>query len=384
MKEQYYRMTLSDAIAQYGCKFGVIYRIYCDQTGCSYVGQTRDISKNQRLSRIKSHYNALKKNCHPSSKLQAAWDARGGESIKDEILEVIAPVNKNGTDVGEKMAQAEKRWQEVYGCNQNSGVPVDRYYALKAGELKKLRDAGILNNATFVYFILKLKNPWCDRPLRIKPLELSIEWDIPESSVYEAIGKLKDAELINIEEAEIVMRWNSQEDSLSDNPESLRDVRINSEIPECFMESQNEFRDSRTDSEIPENRQPEAAPDKGFTSPHTLQTYSDFKNSLSDSQRESFLDFGKKKAAQLPNPPQLPQRWIEKNFDELRNQWYKSTGQTPPAQNAKWETDPRRDDWLVIIEETGNPLQFASDNEKIEFVKWCNETKQFSWLKGEL
>ncbi|MCC5618800.1 hypothetical protein LC605_27675 [Nostoc sp. CHAB 5836] len=83
----------------------------------------------------------------------------------------------------------------------------------------------------------------------------------------------------------------------------------------------------------------------------------------------------------MPHTPQLPQRWIEKNFDELRSQWYKSKGQSSPAQNHKWETDPRTADWLAIIEETANPLEFASDKEKIEFVKWCKETKQFSWLK---
>ncbi len=376
-------MTLSDAIAQYKGQVGVIYRIYCEKTNFSYIGQTRDINKNGRLSRIKSHYAALKKDCHPCSKLQAAWNATGGESIKHEILEIIAPVQKAGTNSNEKMTQAEKRWQEVHSCYELS-ASVDRYYALKAGELKKLRDAGILNNATFVYFILKLKNPWCDRPLHIKPLELSIEWDIPESSVYEAIAKLKDSELISIEQAEIVLRWNSQQDTLSDNSELFRDSRTDSEIPECVMENQNGFRDSRMDSEIPENRHPEPAPDKGSTAPHTLQTYSDFNNSLSEGERENFIEFAKKKAAQLPNPPQLPQRWIEKNWDELAAQWYKSKGQSSPAQSAKWETDPRTPDWLAIIEETGNPLQFASDKEKIEFVKWCKETKQFSWLKEEL
>lgn len=383
MTEQHYRMTLSDAIAVYGHQIGVIYRIYCDQTGCSYVGQTRDVNKNQQLSRIKSHYAALKKGCHPCSKLQAAWNVTKGESIKNEILEVIAPVNRNGTNSNEKMAQTEKHWQEVHSCYELS-ASVDRYYALKAGELKKLRDAGILNNATFVYFILKLKNPWCDRPLRIKPLELSIEWDIPESSVYEAIGKLKDAELVSIEEAEIVLKWHSQEDSLSDNPESLRDSRMDSEIPECVMENQNKFRDSRIDSEIPENRQPEPPPNEGFRNPHTLQTYSDFKKTLSKEEREEFLKFGENRAGELKNPPvQLPQKWIEKNWEELSAKWYKSKGQTPPAQSAKWETDSRTSDWLIIIEETGNPLQFATDKEKQDFVRWCNETKQFSWLKGE-
>ncbi|MEA5569150.1 GIY-YIG nuclease family protein [Anabaena sp. UHCC 0399] len=390
-------MTLSDAIALYNYKFGVIYRIYCDQTGCSYVGQTRDINKNQRLSRIKSHYAALKKGCHPCSKLQAAWDATGGESIKDEILEVIAPVNKNVADSNEKMIQAEKRWQEVYDCHQNTSASVDRYYALKAGELKKLRDAGIINNATFVYFILKLKNPWCDRPLHIKPLELSIEWDIPESSVYEAIAKLKDSELVTIEQAEIVLRWNSpadsqqdspldsQQDVLSGNSELLRDFRIDSEIPESITENQNGLRDSRIDSEIPENHQPESLQGKDSKNPHTIQTYSDFKDSLSEDQREEFLKFGENKAAQLPQPPTLPRRWVENNWQELSAQWYKSKGKSSPAQNSKWETDPRRADWLAIIEETANPLEFAvGDAEKLDFVRWCKQTKQFSWLRGEL
>jgi hypothetical protein len=130
-------------------------------------------------------------------------------------------------------------------------------------------------------------------------------------------------------------------------------------------------------------QQPEPLPDNNSSSPHTLHTYSDFKKTLSEGERENFIEFGKKKAAQLPNPPQLPLKWIEKNFDELRSQWYKSKGQSSPTQNAKWETDPRTTDWLAVIEETANPLEFATDKEKQDFVRWCNETKQFSWLRDE-
>jgi hypothetical protein len=32
---------------------------------------------------------------------------------------------------------------------------------------------------------------------------------------------------------------------------------------------------------------------------------------------------------------------------------------------------------------TANPLEFATDKEKQDFIRWCNETKQFSWLRGE-
>ncbi|MCC5640862.1 MarR family transcriptional regulator [Nostoc sp. CHAB 5844] len=132
------------------------------------------------------------------------------------------------------------------------------------------------------------------------------------------------------------------------------------------------------------NKRPsEAAPDKDSSTPKINKTYLDFLDSLSQDQREDFLKFGENKAAKLPSPPQLPQRWVETNWQELSAQWYKSKGQTPPTQNSKWENDPRRGDWLAIIEETANPAAFATDKEKQQFVKWCYETKQFSWLREE-
>ncbi|MCC5662201.1 hypothetical protein LC608_35910 [Nostoc sp. XA010] len=135
----------------------------------------------------------------------------------------------------------------------------------------------------------------------------------------------------------------------------------------------------------PRNKhEPKAAPDKDSSTPKINKTYLDFLDSLSEDQRENFLKFGEKKAAQLPSPPQLPRRWIETNWEELSAQWYKSKGQSSPTQSSKWENDPRTRDWLAIIEETANPLEFATDKEKQDFVRWCNETKQFSWLREEL
>ncbi|MHC5723129.1 MAG: hypothetical protein ACYTXY_03045, partial [Nostoc sp.] len=138
--------------------------------------------------------------------------------------------------------------------------------------------------------------------------------------------------------------------------------------------------------EKPDEKPDEPASELDYSDPPDLsKSFQTFINSLSKKEREEFLKFGENRAGELKNPPvQLPQKWIEKNWEELSAKWYKSKGQTPPAQSAKWETDPRRDDWLAIIEETGNPLQFATDKEKQDFVRWCNETKQFSWLKGEL
>jgi hypothetical protein len=223
--EQRYQTALSDAIAVYGYKFAVIYRIYCEESNFSYVGQTKDVfngntKKSKGLSRIKTHYNALKKGCHPYLKLQTAWDRSKGKSIRHEILEVL-PQEEGERDwtFKKRLSSAEKRWQQAYKHHEEI-TPI-RHYAIKKQELEELKDAGIINNTTFVYFALKLKNPWCDRPIRVKPAEFSVEWDIPESSVYEAIAKLKSSQLINIDQAEIIIRWqtDSQEASHSDIPE---------------------------------------------------------------------------------------------------------------------------------------------------------------------
>jgi predicted transcriptional regulator len=68
--------------------------------------------------------------------------------------------------------------------------------------------------------------------------------------------------------------------------------------------------------------EPEMLTEQEFCNSKTINTYKDFIDSLSEAQRETFIAFGKKKAAELKNPPvQLPLKWIEKNFLELRDQW---------------------------------------------------------------
>ena len=351
---QHSRLTLDEAIAQYRGRVGVIYRIYCTESNVSYVGETRAINKgSSKPSRIKSHYTALKKGCHPCRELQAAWDASNGTSIKDEILEVVAPVDQQGIGSTQKIRAREEYWREQYSAAVGQ-IKKDWHYPLKALELRMLKDSGVINNAALVYFILKLKNPWCDRPVRVNLLELAVEWEIPESSVYEAIGKLKEAEVIQINQAEIVISWtsHSQQNPLSGNPESVQDSRMDSEIPECTLENQNKFQDSRTDSEIPENRIRKATQQKASSSPQTIQTYSDFIQTLSEGERENFWEFGKKKADAMPKPPELPLKWIEANWEELRSQWEQTLeGRAAVNSQVDWTQHPNWVEWLAQMRE---------------------------------
>jgi DNA-binding transcriptional regulator YhcF (GntR family) len=66
------------------------------------------------------------------------------------------------------------------------------------------------------------------------------------------------------------------------------------------------------------NEEPEPLPDKDSNAPSNYSNYSNLNKSLSEDERERFLEFANKKASELPTPPTLPGKWIEANFEELR------------------------------------------------------------------
>jgi hypothetical protein len=386
---QHSELTLEEAITKYGSRVGLVYRLYCSKSNVSYVGETREVFKGKKLSRIKSHYAALKKGCHPCRKLQAAWDATGGASISDEILEVVAPVERKGIESTQKIRAREKYWQEKYNATDGQ-VESNWHYKLKALELKRLKDSGIINNAALVYFILKLKNPWCDRPLKVNPLELAVEWEIPESSVYEAIGKLREAEVICINEAEIVITWSahSQQDEVSDNPESFQDSRMDSEIPESILENQNEFQDSRIDSEIPENRSPELGSSNGSGCPQTYSDYSNFIQTLSEGERDNFEKFVRVEWKRIKGEEIVSLERFLAREEDIKN-WHDRFLNSPAGKEAKkkaitaqfnWRAEPRFDDWIWKAFNGGylwTQEDEAEREQRYAFWEWAQDTNAY-------
>ncbi|HEY9601438.1 MAG TPA: helix-turn-helix domain-containing protein [Allocoleopsis sp.] len=76
-------------------------------------------------------------------------------------------------------------------------------------------------------------------------------------------------------------------------------------------------------------REPEASQNKDSNSLRLNKTYKDYIDSLSPNQREKFLEFGLRKAAELPKPPALPKKWIARNWEELREEFFTASSQTP-------------------------------------------------------
>jgi hypothetical protein len=86
-------------------------------------------------------------------------------------------------------------------------------------------------------------------------------------------------------------------------------------------------------------REPQASPNHDSNSLRLNKTYKDFIDSLCETKREKFLEFGLRKAAELPKPPTLPKKWIERNWQELREEFFTASSQTPsqvdPAQSER-------------------------------------------------
>lgn len=118
-------------------------------------------------------------------------------------------------------------------------------------------------------------------------------------------------------------------------------------------------------------QEPEASPDKDSESLRSNKTYKDFIDSLSQDKREKFLEFGLKKAAQLPKPPTLQQKWVQQNFQELYSQWSKEFGEAV-APTQDWKNHPRRDEWLLEMQTkgTGAFIGLAPEQERSERLKF--------------
>ncbi len=129
------------------------------------------------------------------------------------------------------------------------------------------------------------------------------------------------------------------------------------------------------------NRKPEALPDKGLFSP---QTYSDFIQTLSEGERENFLQFSFKKANQLPKPPELTIKWIEAHFEELRGQWLETQNQKLKY-NFEAFSEPQHQMWYgqlkVVVKgaiEGGDDRslrQFLNDDFYQCWLNWAKSTR---------
>jgi hypothetical protein len=204
----------------------------------------------------------------------------------------------------------------------------EEFYPLQREELIKLREVKLINNAAYVHLALRSENPFCDRPVQIIPKEFALRWQIPEVSVYKAIAKLKELGILNIKSGKLVINWVIEADN-QDTETATEDVAVNDfsnptknyQIEEKIIRSDNSLSNPKTDYQIRENRGLKPLSDISSSISQTLQTYSDFKDSLSESERENFFNFVQEKTNNLERPINDLEAWLASKNAAKQNRW---------------------------------------------------------------
>jgi hypothetical protein len=232
-----------------------------------------------------------------------------------------------------------------------------------------------------VLYYVRTLDPFGDRELDYSVTQMALQLGLSKGAVSKALKKLDQIDLIDVELVRVKIHILTNKNSKTELPIRNSISYRKHELPivhENFPE-ETDVSSGKHKLPIENEQQPEALPDNNYSLTHTNKTYSDFKKTLSESERENFLEFGHKKAAQLPKKPELPLKWIEKNFEELRAEWEKSQGRTNAQIAEKWENHPHRVEWLEKIRLLG-PVGFQAEdmpNQKLRrsFYLWAEENK---------
>ncbi len=250
-----------------------------------------------------------------------------------------------------------------------------RFYPVTPEIAKVLRQAKLTAAEWRIWSYLIEIEPWGDVYQDIDTLVVMTGCQVSKATYYRAIAKFQELELFDFQDKGISIRNLKGVSSLK-NETPVAEMRQDSQKCESSFKNETPVSEMRQDSQKCENQPPQPSPSKDSHSPQTKQTYSDYTNSLSDSERESFLKFGLEKAKKLPKPPELPHKWIETHWQEILAEWMKVQGKIPQVQQQKWENHPRRDEWLAKIRSLGQFGFYAENNqeekERREFFNWAN------------
>jgi hypothetical protein len=212
-----------------------------------------------------------------------------------------------------------------------------KFYPLTGDVTTKLRKGKLTAAEWRIWSYLVEIDPWGDRYQDINSLDVMSKCDCSRATFYRAIAKLQKLKIFDIQDQGFSIRnltgasWlkssqaKEQETELNQvdlkNEKVVSKMRLNSQKRESCLKNETEFAKMRLDSQICENKLPETPPDKGLESSQTLQTYSDFKDSLSESERENFFNFVQEKTNNLERPINDLEAWLASKNAAKQNRW---------------------------------------------------------------
>ena len=237
---------------------------------------------------------------------------------------------------------------------------VGDFYPLQKAELMALRKAKLINNAAYVHFALRSENPFCDRPVEIKPKEFALRWQIPEVSVYKAIAKLKDLCILAIKAGKLLIEWvvkpkyetstqeaesatgaTAESAASSSAVDELSEPKKNYQNRKTIIKFDNELSEPKKNYQNRKNCEPKPPSDIESEIPQTLQNYTDFKKTLSEGERENFLNFVREQIQNLERPINDLEAWLASKNAANQNRWevyyenYQKQGKGQKSRNTQ-------------------------------------------------
>jgi hypothetical protein len=214
------------------------------------------------------------------------------------------------------------------------------------------------------YILIRCKPGW---KIRLEHQKVCPELGISKAAFYSAISRLRTESSIKWEAPQGILVSLSISAPVCER--GLASTNLDCESTNLDCESTNlDCESTNLDCKFLKPLTDKAC---GDSSNLLTTSYQLFLSSLSDSEREKFLEFGLKKAMELPKPPQLPMKWVERNWQELSAE-FKKSAPTP----VDWSQHPRRDDWIKEIRQ-GRPQFIVLGGPKEEqetrrqFAEWA-------------
>jgi len=231
-----------------------------------------------------------------------------------------------------------------------------KFYALQNEEWVRACQELTPAQRDVLYYIRTL-DPYGERPLNLGVTEIARQLKLDKSTVSRALKALDQKGWIDLELIQVRVKILSQVKCCTETTTLPPDNTVASE--QQARSPRNEDDPDATaaiatqQARSPRNEQAsESNQGKDLNSSKTIKTYSDFTKTLSESERESFLNFGLEKCKSLPKMPALPMKWIEANWQDLYLQ-FKFTPEAAAASIADtdWTQHPDWSDWLAQMRE---------------------------------
>ncbi len=293
-------------------------------------------------------------------------------------------------------------------------MPKTTFYTLSAEEFlnlnKLLTDAEL---RTYLYLITN--NPFHDSQMKIDTALISEQLGLTIRSVQRAIKHLKEIHLIEVEvikskytqavhgissrikngDPNVVSKDLNDLNVVTDDPNVVaNDPNVVTDDPNVVANDPNVVaNDPNVVANDPNvvNTSLKLLSDKLSDSSHTIHTYSDFKKTLSDSERENFESFVRNEWRNQKSEEILSiERFLSKpeDFKNWYNAFLKSSAGSATKQKAltlenDWANHPRRDEWLEEIRQ-GRPRFIALGGPRqerlmrVSFVDWA-EANNLVW-----